>query len=128
MSIRVTHPHGEHVPVAAATGTEVLRHVHRPGPEAFASRTPRARPPRPLAGRTVTGHRPHGHRDDRRAGREAHRSVRSGPVPTAAFPRAFSDEFAPPPGKPFAFLHRLVLADGARDHDRVAGHPEGLPW
>ncbi|MER6081984.1 PmoA family protein [Streptomyces sp. NPDC001833] len=62
MSIRVSHVHGEHVAVAAADGTEILRYVYRPDPEAYEARKPYAHPVRTLAGRTVTGYRPSDHR------------------------------------------------------------------
>jgi hypothetical protein len=62
MSIRVTHAHGDHIAVAAANGTEILRYVYRPDPEAFESRKPYAHPVRTLAGHTVTGYRPSDHR------------------------------------------------------------------
>ncbi|MBD0840515.1 PmoA family protein [Streptomyces sp. TRM68416] len=62
MSIRVSHAHGEHIAVAAANGTEILRYVYRPDPDAFESRKPYAHPLRTLAGRTVTGYRPNDHR------------------------------------------------------------------
>lgn len=62
MSIRVTHAHGEHIAVTAANGTEILRYVYRPDPEAFESRKPYAHPVRTLAGHTVTGYRPSDHR------------------------------------------------------------------
>lgn len=62
MSIRVSHVHGEHIAVEAANGTEILRYVYRPDPEAFESRKPYAHPVRTLAGRTVTGYRPNDHR------------------------------------------------------------------
>ncbi|MFE6336865.1 PmoA family protein [Streptomyces sp. NPDC057806] len=62
MSIRVSHTHGEHIAVAAANGTEILRYVHRPDPDAFESRKPYAHPLRTLSGRTVTGYRPSDHR------------------------------------------------------------------
>ncbi|MER6622291.1 PmoA family protein [Streptomyces sp. NPDC000931] len=62
MSIRVTHEVGEAVVVTAAGGTEILRYVYRPDPEAFESRKPYAHPVRTLGGRTVTGYRPNDHR------------------------------------------------------------------
>ncbi|MFF4029711.1 PmoA family protein [Streptomyces sviceus] len=62
MSIRVSHVHGEHIAVEAANGTEILRYVYRPDPEAFESRKPYAHPVRTLGGRTVTGYRPNDHR------------------------------------------------------------------
>ncbi|MCX4703012.1 PmoA family protein [Streptomyces sp. NBC_01373] len=62
MSIRVSHVHGEHIAVEAADGTEILRYVYRPDPDAFESRKPYAHPVRTLAGRTVTGYRPNDHR------------------------------------------------------------------
>ncbi|MGW4539249.1 DUF6807 domain-containing protein [Streptomyces chartreusis] len=62
MSIRVTHAHGDHVAVTAANGTEILRYVYRPDPEAFESLKPYAHPVRTLAGHTVTGYRPSDHR------------------------------------------------------------------
>ncbi|MEU8845156.1 PmoA family protein [Streptomyces sp. NPDC048564] len=62
MSIRVTHAHGDHIAVTAANGTEILRYVYRPDPEAFESRKPYAHPVRTLAGHTVTGYRPNDHR------------------------------------------------------------------
>jgi hypothetical protein len=62
MSIRVSHTHGEHLAVAAANGTEILRYVYRPDPDAFESRKPYAHPLRTLSGRTVTGYRPSDHR------------------------------------------------------------------
>ncbi|MEV8432456.1 PmoA family protein [Streptomyces sp. HUAS 31] len=62
MSIRVTHAHGDHIAVTAANGTEILRYVYRPDPEAFESRKPYAHPVRTLAGHTVTGYRPSDHR------------------------------------------------------------------
>lgn len=62
MSIRVTHAHGDHIAVTAAHGTEILRYVYRPDPEAFESRKPYAHPVRTLAGHTVTGYRPNDHR------------------------------------------------------------------
>ncbi|MDT9698322.1 PmoA family protein [Streptomyces sp. P17] len=62
MSIRVSHAYGEHIAVAAANGTEILRYVYRPDPDAFESRKPYAHPLRTLAGRTVTGYRPSDHR------------------------------------------------------------------
>ncbi|MGW4754250.1 DUF6807 domain-containing protein [Streptomyces chartreusis] len=62
MSIRVTHAHGDHIAVTAANGTEILRYVYRPDPEAFESSKPYAHPVRTLAGHTVTGYRPSDHR------------------------------------------------------------------
>ncbi|MFF7471973.1 DUF6807 family protein [Streptomyces sp. NPDC008092] len=62
MSIRVSHVHGEHIAVAAPDGTEILRYVYRPDPEAYEARKPYAHPVRTLAGRTVTGYRPSDHR------------------------------------------------------------------
>ncbi|MGW4872608.1 DUF6807 domain-containing protein [Streptomyces chartreusis] len=62
MSIRVTHAHGDHIAVTAANGTEILRYVYRPDPDAFESRKPYAHPVRTLAGHTVTGYRPSDHR------------------------------------------------------------------
>ncbi|MEU6350462.1 PmoA family protein [Streptomyces sp. NPDC047072] len=62
MSIRVSHVHGEHIAVEAANGTEILRYVYRPDPEAFEAKKPYAHPVRTLAGRTVTGYRPNDHR------------------------------------------------------------------
>ncbi|MEV0172188.1 PmoA family protein [Streptomyces sp. NPDC050803] len=62
MSIRVSHAHGEHIAVATADGTEILRYVYRPDPDAFESRKPYAHPLRTLGGRTVTGYRPNDHR------------------------------------------------------------------
>ncbi len=61
-TLSVSHTHGDHVAVTAPNGTEILRHVHRPDPEAFESRKPYAHPVRTLAGRTVTGYRPSDHR------------------------------------------------------------------
>lgn len=62
MSIRVSHVHGEHIAVEAANGTEILRYVYRPDPEAFEAKKPYAHPVRTLAGNTVTGYRPNDHR------------------------------------------------------------------
>ncbi|MER6223456.1 DUF6807 domain-containing protein [Streptomyces sp. 900105755] len=62
MSIRVSHVHGEHIAVEAPDGTEILRYVYRPDPEAYEARKPYAHPVRTLAGRTVTGYRPSDHR------------------------------------------------------------------
>lgn len=62
MTIRVSHAHGDHIAVTAANGTEILRYVYRPDPEAFESRKPYAHPVRTLAGNTVTGYRPSDHR------------------------------------------------------------------
>lgn len=62
MSIRVSHVHGEHLAVEAANGTEILRYVYRPDPEAFEAQKPYAHPVRTLGGRTVTGYRPNDHR------------------------------------------------------------------
>jgi hypothetical protein len=62
MRIRVSHAHGDHIAVTAANGTEILRYVYRPDPEAFESRKPYAHPVRTLAGNTVTGYRPSDHR------------------------------------------------------------------
>ncbi|MGV9454082.1 DUF6807 domain-containing protein [Streptomyces sp. NPDC003635] len=62
MSIRVSHAYGEHLTVAAPNGTEILRYVYRPDPDAFESRKPYAHPLRTLAGNTVTGYRPSDHR------------------------------------------------------------------
>ncbi|WAZ19715.1 PmoA family protein [Streptomyces cinnabarinus] len=62
MSMRVSHANGEHIAVAAANGTEILRYVYRPDPDAFESPKPYAHPLRTLAGHTVTGYRPHDHR------------------------------------------------------------------
>jgi hypothetical protein len=58
MGIRVSHAYGQHLAVAAADGTEILRYVHRPDPGPFESPKPYAHPVRTLAGRTVTGYRP----------------------------------------------------------------------
>ncbi len=60
--VRVRHTHGEDITVTAANGTEILRYVYRPDPEAFESPKPYAHPVRTLAGHTVTGYRPHDHR------------------------------------------------------------------
>ncbi|MCX2924704.1 PmoA family protein [Streptomyces sp. NEAU-W12] len=60
--LRVGHTHGEAVTVTTADGTEILRYVYRPDPDAFESRKPYAHPLRTLAGRTVTGYRPNDHR------------------------------------------------------------------
>jgi hypothetical protein len=62
VTIRVSHVHGEHLAVEAANGTEILRYVYRPDPDAFEARKPYAHPVRTLAGRTVTGYRPNDHR------------------------------------------------------------------
>ncbi|MFC8431269.1 PmoA family protein [Streptomyces sp. NPDC057253] len=62
MSIRVSHVHGEHIAVEAANGTEILRYVYRPDPDAFEAKKPYAHPVRTLGGRTVTGYRPNDHR------------------------------------------------------------------
>ncbi|MEW1775359.1 PmoA family protein [Streptomyces sp. NPDC086777] len=62
MSIRVSHVHGEHIAVEAPDGTEILRYVYRPDPEAYEARKPYAHPVCTLAGRTVTGYRPSDHR------------------------------------------------------------------
>ncbi|GHH09212.1 PmoA family protein [Streptomyces lanatus] len=62
MSIRVTHAHGDHIAVTVPNGTEILRYVYRPDPDAFESRKPYAHPVRTLAGHTVTGYRPSDHR------------------------------------------------------------------
>lgn len=62
MSIRVSHAYGDHIAVAAPDGTEILRYVYRPDPDAFEARKPYAHPVRTLAGRTVTGYRPSDHR------------------------------------------------------------------
>jgi hypothetical protein len=59
--IQVTHVHGESVSVAGG-GVELLRYVYRPDPDPFESRKPYAHPLRTLAGRVVTGYRPHDHR------------------------------------------------------------------
>jgi hypothetical protein len=59
--ITVTHVHGQEISVQSS-GTELLRYVYRPDPEAFESRKPYAHPLRTLAGRTVTGYRPNDHR------------------------------------------------------------------
>ena len=40
MSIRVSHAHGEHIAVAAPDGTEILRYVYRPDPDAFEAASP----------------------------------------------------------------------------------------
>ncbi|WP_320785123.1 PmoA family protein [Streptomyces sp. CRN 30] len=61
-TIRVSHLHGEHLAVATADGTEILRYVYRPDPDPFESRKPYAHPVRTLAGNTVTGYRPNDHR------------------------------------------------------------------
>ncbi|MCG8967730.1 MULTISPECIES: DUF6807 domain-containing protein [Streptomyces] len=61
-TLRVSHTHGDHIAVTAANGTEILRYVYRPDPEAFESRKPYAHPVRTLAGHTVTGYRPNDHR------------------------------------------------------------------
>ncbi|MFJ8192573.1 PmoA family protein [Streptomyces sp. NPDC096094] len=61
-TLSVSHTHGDHVAVTAANGTEILRYVYRPDPEAFESRKPYAHPVRTLAGRPVTGYRPSDHR------------------------------------------------------------------
>lgn len=62
MGIRVSHAYGQHLAVAAADGTEILRYVHRPDPGPFESPKPYAHPVRTLAGRTVTGYRSSGQR------------------------------------------------------------------
>ncbi|MFF3967566.1 PmoA family protein [Streptomyces griseorubiginosus] len=62
MSIRVSHVHGERIAVEAANGTEILRYVYRPDPDAFEAKKPYAHPVRTLGGRTVTGYRPNDHR------------------------------------------------------------------
>ncbi|MFJ9535670.1 PmoA family protein [Streptomyces sp. NPDC101225] len=62
MSIRVSHAYGDHIAVAGPDGTEILRYVYRPDPDAFESRKPYAHPVRTLGGRTVTGYRPSDHR------------------------------------------------------------------
>jgi len=62
MSIRVSHAYGDHIAVAAPDGTEILRYVYRPDPDAFEARKPYAHPVRTLSGRTVTGYRPSDHR------------------------------------------------------------------
>ncbi|WP_020671101.1 PmoA family protein [Amycolatopsis nigrescens] len=59
--ITVTHRHGERVGVAAA-GTELMSYVYAPDPVAYESRKPYAHPLRTLAGRRVSGYRPHDHR------------------------------------------------------------------
>ena len=62
MSIRVSHAYGDHIAVAAPDGTEILRYVYRPDPDAFEARKPYAHPVRTLSGHTVTGYRPSDHR------------------------------------------------------------------
>ncbi|MEU6100812.1 PmoA family protein [Streptomyces flaveolus] len=61
-TLSVSHTHGDHIAVTAANGTEILRYVYRPDPEAFESRKPYAHPVRTLAGHPVTGYRPNDHR------------------------------------------------------------------
>lgn len=38
MSIRVSHAYGDHIAVAVPDGTEILRYVYRPDPDAFEAR------------------------------------------------------------------------------------------
>jgi hypothetical protein len=66
--------------------------------------------------------------DETSAIHESHWFVRSEPFPTVAFSWAFFEEFELPAGRSFAYRYRLVIADGAWDHERVATHLEGLPW
>ncbi|MGW7352902.1 DUF6807 domain-containing protein [Streptomyces sp. NPDC054784] len=58
----------------------------------------------------------------------SHWFVRSTPIPSVAFSWAFFEEFALPPGESFAYRYRIVVADGAWDHERAAAHLAGLPW
>ncbi|WP_419999703.1 PmoA family protein [Streptomyces boninensis] len=58
----------------------------------------------------------------------SHWFVRSTPIPSVAFSWAFFEEFALPPGESFAYRYRVVVADGAWDHERAAAHLKGLPW
>ncbi|MGW4568435.1 DUF6807 domain-containing protein [Streptomyces sp. NPDC004561] len=66
--------------------------------------------------------------DEGSAVHASHWFVRSTPIPAVAFSWAFFEEFRLPPGESFAYRYRIVIADGAWDRDRVAGHLEGLPW
>jgi len=58
----------------------------------------------------------------------SHWFVRSTPIPSVAFSWAFFEEFELPPGESFGYRYRVVVADGAWDHDRAAAHLKGLPW
>lgn len=58
----------------------------------------------------------------------SHWFVRSEPVPTVAFSWAFFEEFALPPGGSFTYGYRMLVADGARDADAIAGQLESIPW
>ncbi|MEO3755903.1 PmoA family protein [Streptomyces sp. B6B3] len=58
----------------------------------------------------------------------SHWFVRSTPIPTVAFSWAFFEEFALAPGDSFAYRYRVVVADGAWDHDRAAAHLATLAW
>ncbi|NGN62361.1 oxidoreductase [Streptomyces sp. A7024] len=58
----------------------------------------------------------------------SHWFVRSQPIPSVAFSWAFFEEFELPPGESFAYRYRVVVADGAWDHERAAAHLKGLPW
>ncbi|WP_328631410.1 PmoA family protein [Streptomyces sp. NBC_00356] len=58
----------------------------------------------------------------------SHWFVRSRPIPTAAFSWAFFEEFELPHGESFAYRYRVVVADGAWDHERAAAYLKGLQW
>ncbi|RFU84382.1 oxidoreductase [Streptomyces triticagri] len=58
----------------------------------------------------------------------SHWFVRSTPIPSVAFSWAFFEEFELPAGESFAYRYRVVVADGAWDHERAATHLNGLPW
>ncbi|MGY5107053.1 DUF6807 family protein, partial [Streptomyces sp. 900105245] len=66
--------------------------------------------------------------DPRSAIHESHWFVRSEPFPTVAFSWAFFEEFELPHGESFAYRYRVVVADGAWDHERAAAYLKGLQW
>ncbi|QWF78043.1 PmoA family protein [Amycolatopsis sp. CA-230715] len=59
---------------------------------------------------------------------ESHWFVRTTATPTVAFSWAFFEEFALPPGESFRYRYRVVLADGAWDHERVERYLKTHPF
>ncbi|GAB3544935.1 hypothetical protein J2S53_001131 [Actinopolyspora lacussalsi] len=59
---------------------------------------------------------------------ESHWFVRSEPTPAVALSWAFFEEFALPPGEDFSYTYRILLADGARDHEQIERELDEHSW
>ncbi|MBA8826120.1 hypothetical protein FHX42_003496 [Saccharopolyspora lacisalsi] len=59
---------------------------------------------------------------------ESHWFVRAEPAPTVAASWAFFEEFELAPGDDFTYRYRVVVADGAWDHDRIERYLKIHSW